>query len=278
MTAPSGSTLLAAVIGSPVRHSLSPALHNAAFADSGLDWTYVAFEVADGDAVGALGAMRSLGIRGLSVTMPHKTAVAGACDELSDDAAALRSVNCVSVLGDGRLRGDSTDGEGFLRSLDDARVAVAGAKVALLGAGGAARAVAQALVRRGAAVTVAARRPEASRAVTNIIPDVLTTDWADRDDLVRRSDVVVNCTPIGMLGDQGLPCDSAALQRDQCVVDLVYRPLRTPLLATAAAVGATTVDGLGMLVHQAALAFEIWTGVVPSLEVMRAAALATLAI
>src|SRR4029077_14793493 len=137
----SGSTRVAGVIGDPVRHSLSPVLHKAAYRELGLDWVYVAFEVPDGATLGALEAMRTLDLAGLSVTMPHKTAAAACCDELSDDAAALHSVNTVSIGSGGRVVGESTDGEGFLRSLRDAGHDPAGASVVLLGAGGAARAV-----------------------------------------------------------------------------------------------------------------------------------------
>jgi shikimate dehydrogenase len=146
----SGATRVAAVIGDPVRHSLSPTLHNTAYAALGLDWVYVAFEVPDACAPDALAAMHALGIAGLSVTMPHKTAVAAACDELSADAQALRSVNTVTLLDDGRLRGDSTDGEGCCRALRDAETDIRGATVVVLGAGGAARAVVRAFGVAGA--------------------------------------------------------------------------------------------------------------------------------
>ncbi|MGH9135944.1 MAG: shikimate dehydrogenase family protein, partial [Acidimicrobiales bacterium] len=117
-----GRTRVAGVIGSPIRHSLSPAIFNAAFAASGLDWMYAAFDVPAGDAGGALAGMRALGLGGLSVTMPHKDAVAALVDELSDDAAALGAVNCVVPVPGGRLRGESTDGPGFVDSLRDAGV------------------------------------------------------------------------------------------------------------------------------------------------------------
>jgi shikimate dehydrogenase len=156
------ATRVAGVIGDPVRHSLSPVLHNVAYKELGLDWVYVAFEVPDGGARGALDAMRLLDLVGLSVTMPHKTAAAGACDELSTTAAALRSVNTVSVGERSRLVGDSTDGEGFLRALREAGHDPAGRAVALLGAGGAARAVARALGEAHAQVLVCARKPDAA--------------------------------------------------------------------------------------------------------------------
>ena len=147
----SGATRVAAVIGSPVHHSLSPALHNAAFTQLGLDWVYVAFTVHEGDVQHALDAMRALDLGGLSVTMPHKEAAAMAVDQLDPAAAALRSVNTVVPQPDGTMRGHSTDGDGFVASLAAADVGVAGRHVAMLGAGGAARAIADALSRHGAA-------------------------------------------------------------------------------------------------------------------------------
>jgi shikimate dehydrogenase len=262
-----GATQLAAVIGSPVRHSRSPAIHNAGFAAAGLDWVYVALEVAPGRGADAVHAASALGLRGLSVTMPHKADAAAACDELTPAAAALASVNTVVVRDDGTLLGDSTDGEGFLRSLADAGLDPAGRSVLLLGAGGAARAVAAALVGRGATVEVAARRAEAGDALAAAVRGVRAVEWPSVG--VAAAEIVVNATPIGMGDDPNLPVEPAP---DQWVVDLVYHPLETPLLRRARAVGASTVGGLGMLVHQAALAFEQWTGVPAPLDAMRAAA------
>ena len=162
MVVPTGSTRVAGVIGDPVRHSLSPALHNAAFSALGLDWTYLAFEVPSGQGADAVAAMRVLGIDGLSVTMPHKDTVAAAVDELSPAAALLGAVNCVRRDGD-RLIGENTDGAGFLRSLrTQAGVDPAGLHTVVLGAGGAARAVIVALAADGALVTVVNRSPDAA--------------------------------------------------------------------------------------------------------------------
>ncbi|MGB8860002.1 MAG: hypothetical protein WCC60_12135, partial [Ilumatobacteraceae bacterium] len=146
-----GATRVAAVIGSPVRHSLSPALHNAAFAQLGVDWVYTAFDVAPGRAQSAIDAMRALGLGGLSVTMPHKEAVAQSVDSLDAAAEALRSVNTVVPQADGTLKGYSTDGAGFVASLADAGVLVAGRTVCVLGAGAAARSIIDELARCGAA-------------------------------------------------------------------------------------------------------------------------------
>lgn len=273
-----GATTVAAVIGAPVRHSLSPALHNAAFDAAGVDWVYVAFDVAHGEAVRALDAMRALGIGGLSVTMPHKEQVALEVDELDPAAAALRSVNTVSRTADGSLCGSSTDGAGFVASLADAGVTVAGRRVAVLGAGAAARAVIDALARAGAAdlavVNRSAARAEEAAALAGPIGRVATAD------AVADADLVVNATSVGMGVDHAageLPVDPAVLRAGQVVADLVYHPIETGLLAAARSVGATCVDGLGMLVHQAALQQQLWLGQLPDTGVMRAAALRELA-
>ncbi len=262
----SGCTRVAGVIGDPVRHSLSPALHNAAYDALGLDWVYVTFEVPAGSTRAALQAARSLGLVGLSVTMPHKAAAADACDDVSADASRLHSVNTVTVADDGRLHGDSTDGEGFLRSLRAAGHDPNGCKVLLLGAGGAARAVALSLHRAAAHVQVAARRADAAAAV----PDATPIAWDARHDAARAVDIVVNATPIGMDGDETVAVD---VHRGLVVADLVYHPLDTPLLRAARAAHAPTVDGLGMLVHQAALQVERWSGRAAPVETMRAAAM-----
>ena len=270
-----GETRVAGVIGDPVRHSLSPVLHNAAFVALRLDWVYVAFPVAAGGARAALDAMRTLDLAGLSVTMPHKTDVAAACDDLTPDAAALRSVNTVVPMGGGRLLGDSTDGEGFIRSMREAGHDPGGRRVLILGAGGAARAVALAMGREGSAVTVAARRPEAASEAAALAPGGEAVGWESLALLVPAAEVLINATPVGM-SSSDLPVDPVALHAGQVVADLVYHPRETPLLQAAAAAGAATVDGLGMLVHQAALALEKWTGERAPVGVMRAAAEAAL--
>ncbi len=271
---PTATTRLAGVLGHPVKHSLSPVLHNAAFAEVGLDWAYVAFDVPDGAGPAAVAGVRALGLQGLSVTMPHKGSAALACDELSATAAALGVVNTIVRRGD-RLIGEATDGPGFLASLRAAGHDPAGRTCLLLGSGGAARAVVHALAGAGAArIGVLARRPEAAREVAVLAGNAGAV--ATPDDL-GSVDLVVNATSVGMLGTPGegalpLGLDLRGLHPGQVVADLVYHPLRTPLLTAAEAAGATPVDGLGMLVHQAALAFELWTGIQAPLGVMAAAA------
>lgn len=264
-----GDTRVAAVIGSPVHHSLSPALHNAAFQQLGVDWVYVAFHVARGEAQKAVDAMRVLGLGGLSVTMPHKEAVALAVDELDPAAAALRSVNTVARRDDGALVGHSTDGAGFVASLAAAGVGVQGRTICLLGAGGAARAIADALGRAGAArVAVLNRTFATAQETVRLAGEVGCLATADD---VGAADIVVNSTSVGM-GSDDLPCDITRLHAGQVVADIVYHPRQTALLRAAAAAGCTTVDGLGMLVQQAALQQQLWHGQAPDVAVMAAAA------
>lgn len=265
----SATTRLAAVIGSPITHSLSPALHNAGFAATGADWVYTAFEVAGGNAAAALDAMRVFGLGGLSVTMPHKETVFALVDELDPAAAALHSVNTVVPLGDGRLKGYSTDGAGLVASLAAQGVDVAGGRVCVFGGGGAARAIVDAMARAGASAIVVVNR-SADRAAAEV---ALAGPIGEigRPSAVADCDIVVNATSVGM-GSSELPFDTGLLHPGHVVADIVYHPRCTALLIAAAAAGATTVEGLGMLVHQALLQQELWTGAVPPTAVLWAAA------
>jgi len=307
---PGAGTRLVGVIGDPVGHSLSPLLHNAAFAALDLDWAYVAFEVPPEEVAAAVAGVRALGIDGLSVTMPHKAAVAALVDRLSPAAEQLGAVNTVVRRG-GRLAGETTDGAGLLAALRfDEGWEPAGRRCLLLGTGGAARAVALALGGAGVSqLLVAGRRLEMAAATALLAGPAGEIGTADQADSV---DTIINATPVGMAGasrlaggpvpdeldaarhrsagpgagpsldagaQPGLPfgLDPARLGPDQLVVDLVYAPAVTPLLEAARGRGATAVNGLGMLIHQAALQFRLWTGEDPPLEVMSAAALSALA-
>lgn len=274
------------MIGDPVEHSLSPVLHNAAFTELGIDWIYVAFRVAAGQGGAAVESMRTLDLAGLSVTMPHKADAARAVDVLGPVASQLQVVNTVSwsrTTTDSALLGESTDGAGFIDSLyGDEGFDPAGRSCTLLGAGGAARAVALALAGAGAAsVAVVARRPQAASACAalagpagRVVPG---GDGAQLREAVAGADLVVNATPFGMR-EEGLPfgLEPAWLHSRQFVTDLVYAPATTPLLAAARRAGASSSNGLGMLIHQAARQVELWTGRPAPLEAMSAAAVAAL--
>jgi shikimate dehydrogenase len=264
-----GHTTVAGIIGEPVTHSRSPAIHNAAFAALGLDWVYVAFPVQPGQVRAALDGLRALGVAGGNVTMPHKAEAAEACDDLEGPAAALGVVNTVRVR-DGRVVGDSTDGAGFVDAAREAGVDLDDTRILILGAGGTARAIAHAL-RVRAPIQVWARRPEAATAVAELAGGATVVPPDELDDAVAGSDVVVNATPLGMQGEPP-PFDAARLHAGQTVIDVVYAPAETPLLAAARAQGADAHNGLGMLVHQAARSFRLLTGREGPLDAMWAAA------
>ncbi len=273
MNTPTGATRVAAVIGSPVRHSLSPVIYNAAFAALGMDWTYLAFDVASGGGRSAVDAMRALRLGGLSVTMPHKADVAGAVDRLMPEARALNAVNCVT-WDSGELVGHNTDGAGLVASLELGEgFSVSGRSCHVVGAGGAARSVVRALAEAGAAEVVVVNRTAPKAAATAELAGAIGRVGQSSD--ASSADIVINATSVGMAGTPAaheLPVDVSLLHSAQTVVDLVYHPLQTPLLRAAAQVGAHTVGGLGMLVHQAALQFELWTGVAAPLDTMHTAA------
>lgn len=272
----SGATRTVGVIGWPVTLSLSPAIHNAAFGALGMDWIYVSLPVPPGSLPEALAGLRATGFAGANVTMPHKTEAAELADSLSEEAERLRAVNTL-VVGPGSIAGHNTDAPGFERFLRrDAGFDPAGRAALIYGAGGAARACALALVRAGLGrLTVAVREPgRASELLATVeglgsTPQVIP--WGGVDAV--RADLVVNATPVGAWGDL-LPLPP--LDVGMLVVDLLYRPTVTPLQQAARAAGATAFGGLGLLLHQAALSFELWTGRLPPLSVMSAAALAEL--
>lgn len=269
-----GRTRVAAVIGSPVAHSRSPQLMNAAFAALGADWVFTAFDVAEGQAADAVAAARVLGLGGLLVTMPHKEGVIAALDGLTPAARALGAVNSIAWEGDS-LVGDNTDGPGLIRSLEiDDDLPVADLRCAVIGAGGAARSVIWALADAGAAEVVVINRTSerAERAVAVTGGPARVGDDTD----LAGVDLVINATSVGMGASPGasgpLPIDPASIGPRHTVVDLVYQPVQTPLLAAARQRGARTVDGIGMLVHQAGLSITRFTGAEAPLRVMMEAA------
>jgi shikimate dehydrogenase len=272
-----GSTRRVGVIGWPVEHSLSPVIHNSAFAALEMDWFYLPLPVPPGRVGWAVEGLKALGFAGANVTMPHKTTCAELIDELSDDARLLRAVNTI-VVGSEAAMGHNTDVTGFERFLDvDAGFDPSGRTALLFGAGGAARACALALARRGlAALTVAAREPDSAEPVRALAEPFGTTVSTVKFDDARTvsASLVVNATPLGARGES-LPIPP--LDPGGLAVDLLTRPASTPLLTEARRVGIAAFGGVGLLLHQGAIAFELWTGRVPPLDVMSAAALAELA-
>lgn len=275
------ATKLIGIIGNPVGHSMSPAIHNRAFQELGLDYVYLAFRVEDVE--GAIRGMRALeNFKGLSVTIPHKVAVIPFLDEVQPVDAGIGSVNTVIKEGT-TLKGIGTDGPGARKALSDAGVTLKGKRVLLLGSGGAARAVAFDLAYNAspAAVCLMGVIPEELSRLASDLRSKTTTPVEDTllDDRIvaaemERADVVIHATPVGMHPNEGKSLVPKSLFRDgQAVMDIVYNPLRTQLLLDAAERGLITISGLDMFVNQAALQFTAWTGEVAPVAVMREAVL-----
>jgi shikimate dehydrogenase len=271
-----GSTRVVGVIGWPVEHSLSPAIHNAAFDALEIDWAYVPLPVPPGHVAEALAGLRALGLVGANVTMPHKTECAELLEDLSDDARRLNAVNTI-VVGSASTSGHNTDAPGFTRFLrQDIGYDPAGREALMFGAGGAARACAVALARSGlgslaVAVRDRSRTARLLEAIDGLPTEVTVVAFEQADQ--TRAELIVNATPLGVHGE-ALPLPR--LGPGVTAVDLLYRPVETPLVRSARAAGALAFGGLGLLLHQAALSFELWTGRAAPMPVMSAAAVAAL--
>lgn len=278
---PLGSTRVAGIIGSDVTGSLSPAIQNAAFAAAGLDWAYAAFNVARGGGGAAVEAMRVLGIAGLSVTMPHKIDVIAELDDLTPDARATGAVNTIYRSGES-LVGANTDVSGLIAGISASLgIELSGRCIAVIGAGGAGRAVVRAGCVEGASrISVVSRRGQMARqlaessrssdcADTEIESFELGSDEGSRE--IAAADVIVNATPVGSTVE-GSPIDAELIGDRQFVYDLIYRPSETALIAAARAIGATAATGLEMLIAQAAEQFTLWTGEEAPTDSMRASA------
>lgn len=277
----SGKTRVCAVIGDPVEHSLSPCIHNAAFQHLKLDYVYVAFKVAHRDLDAAIRGIRSLGIYGVNVTMPHKIAIIRHLDELDETARTVDAVNTI-LNRDGKLIGYNTDGEGALMALKSENQNPADKKAVILGAGGASRSVSHSLAPLVRELVILNQKADFEKAeklgkeLENQFGRKVRYHELNENNLKRElenADLLVNATPVGMHPNEDeTPVARGLLRRDLAVFDLVYHPTETRLLKEAKAVGASTIEGLSMLVHQGAASFEIWTGKKPPVEVMMKAA------
>jgi shikimate dehydrogenase len=266
----SGTTRVACVLGSPVRHSLSPAIHNAAFAAGGIDAVYLAFDVDSAAVAPTVDALRAIGFLGASVTMPHKEIAHTLCHEVGAVARRLGSLNTLIPRADGTLFGDSTDGAGCVGALRAAGAQLAGAHAVVVGAGATARACVLALADSGVSrVGIVNRTRDRAESAAMLAPHVAAATSMDE---IASADIVVHTTPAGMGADRSSAFDLALLRRGQFVLDAVYQPLETPVLAAARECGAVVVDGLSMLIHQAVAQQVLWTSQSPDTTLMRAAA------
>jgi shikimate dehydrogenase len=274
----SGKTQICALIGDPVEHTMSPAMHNAAFKKLGLDFLYLPFRVKPEQLRQAVDGLRDLNVRGFNVTIPHKVSVIPLLDSLDPLAEKIGAVNTV-VNDGGTLKGYNTDGEGFLRALLDKGIKPAGKNIIILGAGGASRAISFVLAGEGAMLTVLNRKLELDWAeeIARLIRKELGKDIkvgelnpSTLSPALAKADVLVNATSVGMSpNSRGSPVPARLLKRRLVVFDIVYNPLETRLIKEAKAAGAKVIGGVDMLAWQGALAFEKWTGRVAPAELMR---------
>ncbi len=263
-------------MGQPVAGNPTQFMMQRAFAAARLEWVYLTLEVAPVDLQDAVRGLRAMGFRGANFTIPHKVAVTQHLDELTETAALMGAVNCVYREED-RLIGENTDGKGFVQSLADVG-GLSGKKVLLLGAGGAARAIAVEVGLAGAEqISVSNRTAEHGQMLVDLLNDKVPAQadllpWQDKLKIPEQTDILINATPVGLLdADAELPLDLDTLETSTVVADVIINPPETWLLREAERRGCPTVNGLGMLVHQGIITFELWTGIKPDAVVMREA-------
>ena len=276
----SGKTRVCGVIGDPIEHTLSPIIHNAAFQALGLDYVFLAFKVKPAQVEAAVNGMRALNIRGLNVTMPHKTTVIDHLDRVDLSAQIVKSVNTI-LNKESLLFGFNTDGVGALKALRENGVEPKGRKVLLLGAGGAARAIAYTLAKEADELAILNRTAKDAQNLAKLLEKTAnkkivsgSLSPSEIQQSIQDSDILINATSIGMKPKaEESPVPPKLLSRNLAVMDIVYNPLETKLAKDANAAGAKVVSGVEMLIYQGAASFEIWTGKSAPVEVMRKEAL-----
>ena len=266
----SGKALLAGVMGWPVSHLRSPRLHNYWLEKHNIDGAYLPFAVNPKTAIQAFQSLPALGIRGVNVTVPHKEIALQLCDHVDDLAQRIGAVNTIVVTEEGRLSGTNTDGFGFMENLRDRQPQwQATGPAVIIGAGGAARAILVALLDSGVPeirITNRTRARAEELAATLNNERIRIIDWDQREDCLADADLLVNTTTLGMTGHLPLSLDIKSLPLTATVYDIVYAPLKTALLQDAAERGHPTVDGIGMLLHQARPGFKAWFGIDPVVD------------
>ncbi len=266
-----GNTQLICLIGHPVSHSISPAIHNAAFFHLGLDYAYLAFDVREDKLEVGINALRTLNVKGFNVTMPHKQAVLPLLDEVMPEAQMIGAVNMV-LHENGRLIGYNTDGIGYVQALAEEGISISGKRIVIAGAGGGARSVAIRLALEGVPeIVILNRTLDKAEEICSMIRKNVPSCKAEAVPLTERglsqqlmeADIFVNSTALGMhpYEDKSIIEDPRMLHRELVVTDLIYNPRKTKLLQMAEEAGCKAVNGLGMLIRQGAAAFKIWTGV-----------------
>ena len=260
-----GSGRVAGIVGWPVTHSRSPRLHGFWLDRHGIDGAYVPLAVRPEHFATAIRGLVAAGFAGCNVTAPHKLGAFKICDSVDESAYRAGAVNTL-VFSDGRIAGSNTDGYGFLANLAAHGVELHGGPALVLGAGGAARAVASALLASGMQVTIANRTRAKAEGLARDLPGLQVVDWEQRALVLAAQALVVNTTTLGMTGHEKLELDLSRAPDTLVVADIVYVPLETPLLAAARARGLRAVEGLGMLLHQAVPGFHAWFGIKPQVD------------
>jgi len=262
-----GKTKITGLFGYPVDHSMSPAMHNAAFKSLGLDYCYVPFPVRPEHLHDAVKAIRALNLRGVNVTVPHKEKVIPLLDEIHEEASFIGAVNTI-VNTDGKLTGYNTDGRGFIRSLSENGISPSDKDILIIGAGGASRAISYYLCQKSKTVKIYNRtRKRAERLVRDLKKLYKNVSLQDSFSHIEEFHIIINATSVGLKKEDPAPFDTSMLKRTHIVCDLIYK--KTRLLKEASRKGCKVIDGSGMLLWQGMLAFELWTGKKPSPEVMR---------
>lgn len=269
-----GKTKKIGIIGWPVGHSLSPAMHNAALADAGLDYVYVPLPVQPGQLKEAVAGLSALGFSGANVTIPHKVEVMQYLDDVDSTARSVGAVNTI-VIKEGKCIGYNTDAQGFIGALQRSNIKVADKQAVLLGAGGAARAVVSGLLEAGIKkISIGARnRLKADDFAKDFAGGLITVyDWQDQSfqETLANCDILINCTPLGMTPklEETPPVEWTKLKKTAAVCDLIYNPPLTKFLDIAQEAGHLVINGEGMLIGQGVVAFHLWTGILPDYKIM----------
>ncbi len=263
----SGKTKITGIFGYPVEHTLSPLMHNAAFDALGLDMCYVAFKVSPPDLIDAVKAIRALNILGVNVTVPHKEKVIPLLDRIDKEASFIGAVNTI-VNSEGKLTGYNTDGKGFMHSLSEEKIPVEGKDILIIGAGGASRAISYYLSEKASQLFLYdIDKPKVEKLVSALKKIRKNVFLHDDIKNIGKPHIIINATPLGLSREDPLPLHPDFITSDMVVCDLIYK--NTKFLQEAKKKGAKTIDGSGMLLWQGLLAFELWTGVKPPVDVMR---------
>lgn len=263
----SGKTKITGIFGHPIEHTLSPLMHNAAFEDRGLDMCYLAFDVLPADLPDAVKAIKALNMLGVNITVPHKVNVMPQLDEINTETRFIGAVNTV-VNKDGKLTGHNTDGLGFMSSLSEQKISADSKDILIIGAGGASRAVSYYLSEQASNLSLYdIDRPKAEKLVNELGKIRKNVSLIGDIKNIGKPDIIINATPLGLHVDDPLPLNPEHIKSEMVVYDLVYK--HTNFLQEAEKRGAKTLNGSGMLLWQGVLAFELWTGVKPPVDVMR---------